>query len=237
LNSLPEEVLLDDEGRGSQLSFHRSRKDYRMFSKPSPRIGALALLLLIAGSGPPPSEAAVVQYDLEKLTQRSELIVRGEVIGIRSHWGTIGELGPLILTEVTVRVSEKWKGSLPGGEIADEIKVQLLGGRIGERWQFCADSPRFTKGEQVLLFARKWRGALWTTGWTQGKYQLAESREKVLQVLGKKRCPIETTLPLATLRTKVRDIIQKPGSAEGAVLKPESSPGSSPEASPREGDS
>jgi len=185
---------------------------------------ALCLLASIEG------RAAVVELDLEKLTQRSSHIFCGEVIATESEWGDFLGLGRAMITKVRIKVSEVWKDSeekrpeitrkakSPGarGEIA-EITIRYLGGRIGERWQRCAASPTFSRGEKVLVFASELNNALWTTGWFQGKYRLERKRPGQglphaddggkLLVRGSQQLPVKKHLEVEALRLMVRKLL------------------------------
>ena len=65
----------------------------------------------------------------------------------------------------------------------------------------------------MLVFARELNGALWSTGWFQGKYRLESSPPatgntgKVL-VMGARHLPVRKTMELQALRRKVREILQ-----------------------------
>lgn len=173
------------------------------------------------------SSAAVVELDLEKLALRSSHIFRGEVVSIKSHWRDFLGLGKAMITDVRIRVAETWKDS-PGdrqeiirdsratsktpGRIT-EITIQYLGGRIGERWQKCAESPSFSLGEEVLVFARELNGGLWPTGWFQGKYRLKKSGPAHtgggdrIMVIGSGRLPVKKPTEVHALRLAVRKIL------------------------------
>ena len=187
----------------------------------------LLFLPVLCVTACPEGRAAVVELDLEKLTLRSSHIFCGEVVAIQSRWDDFLGLGRAMITDVRIKVSETWRDSpgkrpglirgsrtgakTPGG--ITEITIQYLGGRIGERWQKCSESPHFLRGEKVLVFARELNGALWSTGWFQGKYRLESSPPatantgKVL-VMGAKHLPVRKTMELRTLRLQVRKILQ-----------------------------
>ncbi len=185
---------------------------------------ALCLLACIEG------RSAVVELDLEKLTLRSSHIFCGEVLATESEWGDFLGLGRAMITKVRIKVSEVWKESqekrpeitrkaeAPGtpGKIT-EITISYLGGRIGERWQRCAASPTFSRGEKVLVFAGEFNNALWTTGWFQGKYRLerksseqgrpdADGGGKLL-VRGSQQLPVKKPMEVKTLRLMVRKLL------------------------------
>ncbi len=185
---------------------------------------ALCLLACIEG------RAAVVELDLEKLTLRSSHIFCGEVIATESEWGDFLGLGRAMITKVRIKVSEVWKDSeekrpeitrkaeSPGvpGKIT-EVTIRYLGGRIGERWQRCAASPTFSRGEKVLVFAGEFNNALWTTGWFQGKYRLERKRPEQgrpdadgggkLLVRGSQQLPVKKPMEVETLRLMVRKLL------------------------------
>ena len=185
---------------------------------------ALCLLACIEG------RSAVVELDLEKLTLRSSHIFCGEVLATESEWGDFLGLGRAMITKVRIKVSEVWKDSeekrpeitrkaeAPGtpGKIT-EITISYLGGRIGERWQRCAASPTFSRGEKVLVFAGEFNNALWTTGWFQGKYRLERKRPEQgrpdadgggkLLVRGSQQLPVKKPMEVETLRLMVRKLL------------------------------
>lgn len=171
---------------------------------------AIVLAILIAAASRD-ATAALVRYDVPSLARRSSLIICGKVTEIRSYWGMYGKLGPLILSDVTLRVDEVWKGE-PAGT---EVTVQLLGGRIGDRWQWCPDSPTFEKDEEVLVFLKKRRGKLWTTGWIQGKYRLARDASGSRRVRSVRGLPLGPDEPLSSVKLEVERWIAGRPSTDG----------------------
>ena len=181
----------------------------------------LLLLSLVFPAFCSTGRAGVVELKLDKLSLRSGYIVCGEVLEVRSHRGKFLQLGEVILTDVRIRVSETWKdtpGQLPEitrqkktGKIT-EITIRYLGGRIGDSWQKCPASPSFSKGEKVLVFARKFNGSLSTTGWFQGKYRLYQQGLEPpgnILVGGGKHLPIRKSTSIEALRLQVREILQR----------------------------
>lgn len=150
------------------------------------------------------ASGALIRLDLEKITRKSRHVVCGEVTALKSYWADIPKLGRVILTDVTIRVDQSWKGS-PGKEII----VKVFGGEVGDEFQVCVESPRFSRGEKVLVFVRDWKfGGLWTTGWLQGKLRLVGTPTGT-QVQGKPHLPIRGTRPLTTVRDAVRKLVLK----------------------------
>jgi hypothetical protein len=182
----------------------------------------------------PPLGAALVPFSLDDLTAHSRFVVRGEVLSLASYRGEFLDLGTVIFTDVRVRVDEvllspaasskvpPTAGTKPAaGEPAPfrpsdwdparkELTIQVLGGRIGEEWQACAESPELEVGERVLLFVRPYNGRLWTTGWLQGKYRVEPSSPSEV-VKGGDELPIATDLGLADLRSRLQEIVVRKG--------------------------
>lgn len=175
----------------------------------------LPLLLVLVG-GATSVRAALVPYDLEKLSRKSRFVICGKVTRLNSYWGKLGNLGPVILTDATIRIQETWKGKKRKGQ---EITVQLLGGQIGELRQWCPESPTFQVGEEVLLFARPWNGRLWTSGWIQGKFRLSRratgsgaregAREMVVE--GRRDLPIRRLEKLSAVKSRVQAYVNLSG--------------------------
>jgi len=154
-------------------------------------------LLVLFVFGPRWVAAAVVQYNMEQLSQKSKLVVEGEVVELTSYYAPFLDLGEVMFTDVKIRVEKSIKGS-PDGK---EITIQVLGGQIGAAFQHCPDSPEYEKGEKVLVFLREYNGRLWNTGWQQGKYKLWQNGTVVG---GKESLPIPRDVPLSTVEDQVR---------------------------------
>jgi hypothetical protein len=137
--------------------------------------------------------AYVPRLSFEEMARRSRLAVTGEVIELRSYRAPFQDAGEVMFTDVTIRIQSVLKGTPE----TDEVTVQVLGGRIGSAFQYCLESPRYEKGEKVLVFLRDLNGKLWNTGWLQGKYTIAADGATVK---GKERFPIERDVTLETVR-------------------------------------
>jgi len=111
-------------------------------------LAGLSTLALGLGLAAPAGASMVLALDLGELTQRSERIVVGEVMAVRSAWDSKRER---ILTTVELKVAEAWKGQMPGdrritivqpGGVADGIEMRVHG------------MPSFVAGERAVLFLR-----------------------------------------------------------------------------------
>lgn len=129
-------------------------------------LAALASFMLLSVA----SATTLVKLNLETLTDRSEHIIQGKVMGMES----LEERGRIV-THVRVQVAETLKGDLAP---AQTITVRVLGGRLGDLVTIVHGSPNFSQDEEVLLFMQrlKTRGPglapLVVTGMAQGKFTL-----------------------------------------------------------------
>src|SRR5437870_5166543 len=87
--------------------------------------------------------SSVLPVDTLELVETSDAICRGTVVGIVSF----KEANGLIYTRTSLRVDEALKGKFP-----DIVEIVHRGGRVGTEDEFYPLSPRFTGGEECLLF-------------------------------------------------------------------------------------
>ncbi|MGH2399756.1 MAG: hypothetical protein ACRDF6_07905 [bacterium] len=92
---------------------------------------------------------------LDELIRGAGVIFEGRVAEVRSEWNTDRTQ---IHTTVAIRVSDYLKG----GAGAQEIRLRMLGGTVGEITQAIMGQPAFTRDEQVLLFL--------SPDWEQGRF-------------------------------------------------------------------
>ncbi|MFZ0410747.1 MAG: hypothetical protein WAL51_04475 [Candidatus Acidiferrales bacterium] len=118
---------------------------------------------------------------IESMTRKASVVVRGRCVANTAAWDR-GE----IWTVTTFAVEETWKGASAGaardvdeaenaavsGSQA-EIRVRLLGGRVGNLTSTVAAVPRFRAGEDVVLFLEPAaHGNFSVTSWAQGTFRL-----------------------------------------------------------------
>lgn len=109
---------------------------------------APAAVLLVALSAPALARATVMlEASIDDLARESDTVVLGKV---RSTEGRLSGDGKRIFTYVTVEVAEAWKGE-PG----KTVEVRVPGGVHGEFGQIVQGAPRFTGGEEVVIFLRR----------------------------------------------------------------------------------
>lgn len=134
----------------------------------SPARRACVVALMLAVLAPAGARASVVTaMGTEALVDLSTVIVRGEVVDVRSGPDGRG----VLYTWVTLRVDE----SLRGGEGRARITVQVPGGAWRGRVSRVLGAPSFTPEERVVVFARPGSdGQLAVTGLFQGKLRIVE---------------------------------------------------------------
>ena len=138
-----------------------------------PTAALVPLLLILALSPPRGVEAALVDYDIDRLVSESPQIVCGRVTAVDGYWGSLPGLGNAILSRVTIAKTETWKGT----SASKTVTLTVLGGVVEEDFQYCPESPLFVIGESVLVFLKSRRGDLWCTGWAHGKYRLSSATD------------------------------------------------------------
>lgn len=123
-------------------------------------------LLFMLGTGP--SAATTVEsMPLAQLVDQSTLIVRGEVVDVRSAWSA-GPDRPLIVTTVVVAVERVLKGG-----VGRTITFELLGGTVGDSTLEVSGQPVFAISDRAVLFLRT--GAPFVSpvvGFGQGRFRI-----------------------------------------------------------------
>ncbi|MEO8681016.1 MAG: hypothetical protein ABI665_18340 [Vicinamibacterales bacterium] len=88
----------------------------------------------------------VIPPTFDQLVAGARLIFVGEVVSQRAIWQPTPR-GRSIVTIVTFRVDEVWKGSL-----GNQTQLEFLGGTIGEDRMEVVGMPEFTVGQRDVLF-------------------------------------------------------------------------------------
>lgn len=175
-----------------------------------PRAWAVGTVLIALGAAgwmapPRPADALVRAYTFESLARRSTRIVTGTVERLHSYRAPFLDVGEVVFTDVVLRVD-----SVLRGDDGDEyVFIQVLGGRVDDVTVRCPDSPRYEKGERVLVFLRPYNGKLWNTGWYQGKYRLSKDGSTVE---GQKGLPIAESVGLDELKRRIDRLVEPSGS-------------------------
>lgn len=133
-------------------------------------LGSACLLGLLLGLWSLPAHATlVVQMSDTQLVKRSSLIVRATVISQRSSW-TPKRIA--IITQVKLRVHEE----LLQRRAPATLVIGHYGGQVGKTRMESHGGPRFSVGQEVVVFLyRKTQlpqGEYLLTGWSQGRWDV-----------------------------------------------------------------
>lgn len=124
----------------------------------------LPLLALFSGTA---QATIILRADVNDLTDTATVVVRGEVLSVESKW-TEDESGKTIQTLAVLRVDRVLKGTA-----GKEITVTCPGGAVGRSEVRVAGTPKFKKGEKVVVFLWKNRyGDYLPLGMNQGKFRI-----------------------------------------------------------------
>ncbi len=108
------------------------------------RVTLFVLCSLLAVGVANSSTVRPVPFDA--LVSTADTILVGEVMNVRSEWETTRD-GRAIITLVTFRVADVWKGSL--GLVT---QLEFLGGTIGQTSMVVSGVPQFAVGQRDVLF-------------------------------------------------------------------------------------
>jgi len=129
----------------------------------------------------------VIPPTFEQLVSRSRTILVVETVGQVSEW-----LGARIVTHVTFRVLDAWKG-----ERVAQLVLTFLGGTVGNRTLRIDGVPAFTPGDRDVLFVDAAGGASPLVGFMHGRFPVIRDSvtgtERVLTFDGR---PLLTTAAL-----------------------------------------
>ena len=182
-----------------------------------------ALLATLTGSllwpvAPTAFPTTLAPLDLEQLTTRASAVVRARVAAVAARGDARG-----IWTLTTFERLESWKGSAPA-----RLVVRMPGGAAGGLRERVEGVPRFTPGEEVVLFLEPLPAGEWTiAGWVQGTYRIRRDARSGVEraipdaagrlLLGPRSSSYrpavprlqERTLPVAELRAQVTRYVQE----------------------------
>lgn len=156
---------------------------------------ALALTFTLLGLAPRTDAATVVAMNLEQMTDRSEMIFIGRVVGERADWSSDRR-------QIYTHVSFEVERYLKGGTEARTATVRLLGGRVGPYLVRLPGTPAFEPDEEVLLFCAGGGPAALPTvlGLSLGKFTV--TRDAAGEAVVKRDI---SSLVLASYRTDSRE--------------------------------
>ena len=145
-----------------------------------PWLAALALPILLPA---PLAATTVIAPSFDRMVDSSDYIVRATVKSIESDWRPNPDKpgSRYIGTRVELEVHEVIKGTPPS-----PLVLELVGGRVGDKELTIDGAPKFTVGQQSILFVKgNGRRIVPLVGMTHGKYNVRKNkktgREEVLR--------------------------------------------------------
>ena len=105
--------------------------------------GAMAVAIA-ASLAVPASATTLRRMGLEELVAGNKTIVVGQVLDARSYWN---KDKTFIMTDVRIAVNETIKGN-----VQNEVKVTLMGGRVGDLTTLILGGAELIPGKSYLLF-------------------------------------------------------------------------------------
>jgi hypothetical protein len=133
-------------------------------------IRTLAALALITASFAVSDSSALAttlkRMSITDLSRAARTVVRARCITNSTRW----EAGE-IWTFTTFDVEEIWKGSAPA-----QITVRMLGGSAGNLTSTVSGVPRFSPGEELILFLERTPAQDFSiVSWMQGTFRIAHN--------------------------------------------------------------
>jgi len=129
---------------------------------------AALLSTAVMAAAAPAAATTVSLLSLDDMARQATHVVAGDVVGEEAAW-----TGNLLVTRVTLRVSECLKGACND----TEIRINVLGGEADGLVMVVEGAPTFAVGERVVLFLQPAAGGvLRTVGMAQGKFTFAAAR-------------------------------------------------------------
>ena len=157
----------------------------------------LPIILLIISVGLVDNVIAQKQKSqIESLVEKSDVIVLGEVTEMRSVWN---ETKSKIFTEVSIRVKDNLKGS----ENNQTVVIKHLGGEVDGVGELYSHIPKFTRDEEVLVFAKRDKeNNLRVTKGHEGKFKITKDMTTGEKLIGSSKS-------LNDFSTRIKSFIKK----------------------------
>lgn len=128
------------------------------------RLQAIAIVFCFALL-PALRATTLARLSLDQLAAAADGVARVRCAAAESRW----EDGA-IWTVTTFDVIETLKGSLPA-----QVVVRLPGGRVGHLTATVDGTPKFSPGEQAVVFLERARGGGYSVaGWVEGTFRIAQ---------------------------------------------------------------
>ena len=133
----------------------------------TPKLAPIAVTAVLAVLIASPAFATTIKkMDLPEMVSLSDAIAQGTVESVETRWEDKS-----IYTYASIRVDEGIKGAPRRA-----LLIRQPGGRIGSLHLDAPGTPKFNKGDQVIVFLRDRKdGTFDVVGLSQGKYDLTDN--------------------------------------------------------------
>lgn len=142
-----------------------------MDRKPTLILMLVSLVVSALLTQAPANATIAVKLDVAGLATAADAVVLGRVLSQESHWE-----GKRIVTDVAIHVAVPIVGA---PDPAQNLTIQVLGGRVDDLAQIVHGTPRFTVGEDVLLFLEETQRArpFRVVGMAQGRFKVQKRED------------------------------------------------------------
>jgi hypothetical protein len=136
-------------------------------TKTNRTLAALAFISAsLAASNSPARATTLKRMSVTDLSHAAHVVIRARCVTNSTRWDA-GE----IWTFTTFDVDETWKGFAPA-----QITVRLLGGSAGNFTSTVSGVPRFSPGEELILFVERTPAQDFSiVSWMQGTFRIAHN--------------------------------------------------------------
>jgi hypothetical protein len=133
-------------------------------------VPSILLALTILFTGPTAGPTTLAHMSVAQMTQTAQDVIRARCVENSVRWDQ-GE----IWTYTTFAVEEIWKGPLDP-VFNQSLTIRLLGGTVGHFTSNVSGIPRFSPGEEVVLFLEPTgrQGLYSVVSWLQGTFRVHE---------------------------------------------------------------
>ena len=152
---------------------------------------SILLVLISLLTGAPARSTTLIRLSVAQMTQAAQLVIRARCVENSVRWE-----GGEIWTFTTFAVEETWKGPL--NTFPNQyLTIRLLGGTVGHFTSNISGVPRFSPGEEVVLFLEPAvpQGCFSVVSWLQGTFRLHEDLRTGRQIAVQDSAAFETFEP------------------------------------------
>jgi len=154
----------------------------------------------------------VPRMSLEEMTETADAVIHGTVVRTWADWDSTHEF---IWTHYEIRLSESMLG-----DALDKAVISEPGGIVGTDSMQITGTPRYGIGEEVVLFVRRTPiGYLRTSGWGQGRFDVATDPRTGSKTVRARLAGIELVEPAGAANPRNQPAGTSPKALDGLPLE------------------